>query len=37
MLMLRRPPAVAAEDEADDAGETSGLDDLRGDAEAAAA
>jgi len=37
MLMLRRPPAVAAENAADDAGETLDLDDLRGDAAAAAA
>jgi hypothetical protein len=37
MLMLRRPPAVAAEDEANDAGEMPDFDDLPGDASAAAA
>ncbi len=37
MLMLRRPDAMAEEDAVDDDGETPGLDDLRGDAAAAAA
>ena len=35
-LMLRRPRALAAEDAAGDAGDTSDVDDLRGDAAAAA-